>query len=234
MTSETLNLFRLQKLDTLIDKHQLRISEIDQVLSSDLRVKKATALLEKAQGQTKEIRIQLRQLENKVEDLRIKRKTTQASMFSGKIKNPKQLEELQMETEALKRYINQLEDEQLEIMIAFESAENQEQKAEKRLSQIKAVTVQENAEMLGERKMIEADLKRLLREKDAVLQSIPPENLTLYHRLRKTKYGTAVALVTDGGCSICGQALTPADQQSIRASNQLVFCPSCGRILFEG
>lgn len=234
MSSESLNLFRLQKLDTLIDKHQLRVSEIEQILSRDQRVRKATALLEKAQAQTKEIRIQLRQLENKVKDLRIKRETTQASMFSGKIKNPKQLEELQMETEALKRYINQLEDEQLEIMIAFESAEDTEQKAEKRLNQIKATTIQENAEMQGERKMIEADLERLLREKDAVLQSIPPENLTLYQRLRKAKYGTAVAAVTDGGCSICGQALTPADQQSIRASNRLVFCPSCGRILFEG
>jgi predicted nucleic acid-binding Zn-ribbon protein len=234
MTSESLNLFRLQKLDTLIDKHQLRIAEIKQILSRDQRVRKATALLEKAQAQTKEIRIQLRQLENKVKDLRIKRETTQASMFSGKIKNPKQLEELQMETEALKRYINQLEDEQLEIMIAYESAEDTEQKAEKRLNQIKATTIQENAEMQGERKMIEANQERLLREKDAVLQSIPPENLTLYQRLRKAKYGTAVAAVTDGGCSICGQALTPADQQSIRASNRLVFCPSCGRILFEG
>ena len=233
MASESLNLFRLQKIDTLIDKHQIRINIIDKTLLNDQRVRKATLLLEKAQGNAKEIRIQLKQLEDKIEDLRIKRKTTQASMFSGKIKNPKQLEELQMETDALKRYILQLEDEQLELMIAFESAENTEQKAEKTLTKIKATTVQENSEMLGERKTLEAELERIMREKEAVLTSIPEENLKLYQRLRKSKHGTAIAAVSDGGCSICGQALTPADLQSIRVSDRLVFCPSCGRILFQ-
>ncbi len=38
--SESLNLYRLQKLDTQIDRIESRLKEIDQALSDDRRVKK--------------------------------------------------------------------------------------------------------------------------------------------------------------------------------------------------
>lgn len=232
--SQSLNLFRLQKLDTAIDNINIRLTEIDQKLSDDHRVQHAEKILSKAQVEAKNARIELSQIEDKVEAQRIKRKTSQAALFGGKIKNPKELQDLQMESEALKRYITQLEDEQLEAMITNETAELAEKQAALELKKAKGTATEANAELLGERIKLEEDLNRLLREKEAVLQAIPEESMALYQRLRKTKRGAAVASVSDGGCSICGQALTPANQQSIRASNSLVFCPSCGRILFQG
>lgn len=231
--SESLNLYRLQKLDTKIDSINARLEEIDRKLSDDSRVKGAQKKLEKSKQEAKQLRIKLNQIEDKVEAQRIKRKTTQAALFGGKVKNPKELQDLQMESESLKRYITQLEDEQLEAMIAFEAADKAENQAAKELTQIKGTVAEENASLLGEKNKLETDLKRLIREKEAVLQSISPKSLNLYEKLRKTKHGTAVAAVSEGGCSICGQALTPADLQSIRVSNRLVFCPNCGRILFK-
>ena len=232
--SESLNLFRLQKLDTEIDRTRARLDEIEQSLSDDRRLKSAKKQLEKAQQNAKDKRIQLNQIEDKVESQRLKRKTTQASLFSGKIKNPKELQDLQMESEALKRYIVQLEDEQLEAMIDHESADEDLQAAEKNLEQVKGLLIQENAALMGEQTKLQETLNRLLREKEAVLQAIPPKNQALYQQLRKQKRGTAVATVSDGGCGICGQAMTPADLQAVRSSSGLVFCASCGRILYEG
>jgi len=232
--SEALNLYRLQQLDTQIDRIKDQLAEIDHALSDDRRVKKAQKILDKAETEAKNLRIELHQIEDKVESQRIKRKTSQATLFSGKIKNPKELQDLQMESEALKRYIAQLEDEQLEVMIANESAEKALDQAQKDLQQTKGTAAEDNASLLGEKSKQEDKLERLLREKEAVLQAIPPASLKLYQKLRKNKRGSAVAPVSDGGCSICGQALTPADRQSVRASNSLVFCPSCGRILYGG
>lgn len=232
--SEALNLYRLQTLDTRIDQIKARLEEIEQKLSDDRRVRLAKKKLEKAQANAKRIRIQLGQIEDKVEAQRIKRKTNQSALFSGKIKNPKELQDLQMESEAIKRYIAQLEDEQLEAMIANEAAEKGENQAQKDLQQAIGTAAEKNASLLGEKSKLEEELERLIREKEAVLQAIPPQALRLYQQLRKRKRGTAVAKVADGGCSICGQSLTPADLQSIRASNRIVFCPSCGRILFGG
>lgn len=232
--SESLNLFRLQKLDSKIDQITARLEEIDHALSDDRRILLAKKKYEKAQEDAKVKRITLRQIEDKVEAQRIKRKKTQTALFSGKIKNPKELQDLQMESEALKRYIAQLEDEQLEAMIAYETAEENLNNAEQSLKQVRGTSIEENAALAGEQSKLKEDLSRLLREKEAVTQAISPTTRSLYNQLRERKRGTAVVSVSDGGCSICGQSLTPADLQSIRSSNKLVFCPSCGRILYEG
>ena len=231
--SRALHLYRLQKLDSKIDKYNQRLKQIDQALNNDLRVRRAEIKLNKARNNAKIIRIKLNQIEDKVEGKRIKRKLVQNSLFSGKIKNPKELQDLQMDAEALKRYISQLEDDQLEAMIENETAEKAEKQAENGLEKAKATTIEENASLLGEKLKIQDDMERLNREKEAVFGAIPSEDLTLYNQLRVQKRGSAVSEVSDGGCSTCGQALSPADQQSIRSSNKLIFCPSCGRILFE-
>lgn len=230
--SEALNLFRLQELDTQIDRIEARLEEIEQLLSDDQRMRRAEKDFKKAEAVAKRNRIELNQIEDKVEAQRIKRRKTQSSLYSGNIKNPKELQDLQMESEALKRYIAELEDEQLEAMIDNEEAEEARKQVEQNLKQAKGTDAEEKAALRGEKTKLQEGLERLLREKEAVLQSISPEALNLYQKLRETKRGIAVASVSDGGCSVCGQALTPGDLQTIRASNELVFCPSCGRILF--
>lgn len=230
--NKVLNLYRLQKLDSQIDKITSRLEEIKKALDDNIRIKRAKIKVIKAQKQSKKSRIKLSQIEDKVESRKIKRKLVQNSLFSGKIKNPKELQDLQMESESLKRYISQLEDEQLEAMIEHEEAEGNEKQAKKTLAQAKATTVEENASLSGEQLKLNETLKRLLKEREAVIGAVPASDLSLYDQLRSKKRGTAVAEVTDGGCSICGQALTPSDQQLIRSSNQIVFCPSCGRILY--
>lgn len=232
--SKTLDLFRLQKLDTQIDQVKHRLVEINRVLNDDRRTAQAQKKYQAAQKIAKDIRIKLHMIEDKVEAQKIKRKSTQDALFGGKIRNPKELEDLQMESNALKRYIAQLEDEQLEAMIENEAAEQAENQARKNLEQARGTTAEENAALVGEQDKLEKDLERLTLEKKAVLNSISTADLNLYNKLRKGKHGTAVAAVSDGGCSICGQALTPADLQAVRASSTFVFCPSCGRILYGG
>lgn len=231
--SEALNLYRLQNLDNKIDQITNRLNEIEEKLSDDHRVRQAKKVHEKAEADSKLARIELHQIEDKVEAQRIKRKTNHALLFGGKVRNPKELQDLQMESEAINRYIAQLEDEQLEAMITFESAEKEEKQALINLEKAKAGSIENNAALIGEQSNLQEELERFVREKEAVLKSIPAEALQLYNKLRKTKRGTAITTVSDGGCSICGQALTPAVHQSIRASNKIVYCPSCGRILFE-
>jgi hypothetical protein len=231
--SESLNLYRLQKLDTQIDRITMRLNEIDQALSDDRRVRKAQLVLKKAQDAAQKAKSALKKIEDQVGDTRLKRKTNQASLFSGKIKNPKELQDLQMESEALARYIVKLEDQQLEAMIVSESADEALENAEKALAQAKGTAAEENAALLGKKTALEEDLNKAQREKSAALQSISEANLALYQKLRKSKRGTAVTSISDGGCSVCGQALPPADIQAVRTASELVFCPSCGRILFS-
>ncbi|MCB2202756.1 hypothetical protein KQH56_01995 [bacterium] len=231
--NDALNLYRLQQLDDQLNQANDRLAEIEAALSDDRRVRKAEKILEKAEEEAREIRINLQRIEGDVEAQRIKRKTTQAALFGGKIKNPKELQDLQMESEALKRYISKLEDQQLEAMIANEAAELAVDQAKKVLRQAKGTAVEENAALRGEKTKLEEDVERWSREREAALTAVSADNLSLYKKLIKTKRGVAVASISDGGCSICGQALTPGDLQAVRKSDALVPCPSCGRILFS-
>jgi hypothetical protein len=231
--SESLNLYRLQKIDTQIDRIEKRLKEIDQALSDDRRVRKAQLALKKAEEAAQKAASELRLIETKVGDQRLKRKTSQAALFSGKIKNPKELQDLQRESEALARYIATLEDEQLEAMIASETAEENLDTAKKSFAQAKGTAAEDNAALLGEKTGLEEELSKAQREKDAVLQGVSAANLKLYQNLRKSKRGTAVASITEGGCSICGHSLPPADIQAVRSGSEIVYCPSCGRILFS-
>jgi hypothetical protein len=118
-------------------------------------------------------------------------------------------------------------------MIANESAELAVDQAKKALQQAKGTAVEQNAALQGEKSKLEEGVERLSREKDAALKAVSPANLSLYENLRKSKRGVAVATISDGGCSICGQALPPGDIQAVRKGDILVPCPSCGRILFS-
>lgn len=231
--NDALTLYRLQQLDDQLNQANDRLAEIEAALSDDQRVRKAEKTLAKAEEEAREIRINLRRIEGDVEAQRIKRKTTQAALFGGKIKNPKELQDLQMESEALKRYITKLEDEQLEAMIANESAELAVEQAQNALKQAKGTAVEESAALRGEMSKLEEDVERLSRERDAALKAVSPTSLSLYENLIETKRGVAVASISDGGCSICGQALPPAEIQAVRKGDALVPCPSCGRILFS-
>ena len=230
--SDSLSLFRLQKLDSQIRQIKLRLAQIEKVLNDDSRIMQAQKIVDSASNEEKKILSQLKKIEDKVEAQRQKRSLGQAALFGGKIKNPKELQDLEMESDALKRSIELLEDQQLILMIEHEGAVEIFQRAKQSLTKVKETVLQENSLLMGEKSSLIEKLKRSIREKDATNHAISESSLALYENLRDKKNGIAVVTVVEGSCGVCGQSITPADQQRIRTSSALVYCPSCGRILF--
>ncbi len=230
--SDSLSLFRLQRLDSQIDQIQKRLVQIKRILKDDRRIIQAQKNIERAKGEEKKIRQQLRSIEDRVESQRQKRSLGQAALFSGKIKNPKELQDLEMEAEALTRTIAQLEDQQLDIMLAHEDAEKSLHTAERAFKKLESTLLQENSLLKGEWSNLVDKLEQFKKEKEAVDHAVSASSRLHYEDLRKKKNGIAVTTVIDGSCSICGQTITQADQQRIKTSSSLVYCPSCGRILF--
>ncbi len=76
------------------------------------------------------------------------------------------------------------------------------------------------------------DLERFFIERNAVAGAIPAAELSLYDQLRQQRRGVAVAVISDNSCEACGSTLSLAQIQSARSSGQVMFCPSCGRILY--
>jgi uncharacterized protein len=232
--NQSSQLYQVQKIDTALDQTNARLGEIMRIIESDQSVHTAQDLVASAMEILQSSRRSLTLIEDAVKAVEIKIQISEASLYGGKISNPKELQDLQNEITALKRRLASLEDDQLEAMLAFEDAETHLSEANKNLNKVKATFASQQASLLGEQSQLLKIAERLQAERDATVQSILPENLELYERLRRQKRGLAVVMVEDGTCSGCGSSIRPAERQLARSPSQMLPCSSCGRILYAG
>ncbi len=232
--SQSLDLYRLQRIDTQYEKISSRFREIDQILQKDEALSQAQKLMAEAENSLQSARNILRLAEGAVQSQSIKIEQNEASLYGGKVKNPKELQDLQNENLALKRYKSVLEDKQLDAMIALEAAEAEHKTASANLKQVQDTSEQKNAKLVAERDSLQRDIERLDSERQVTAAPIPADILSIYNKLRQQKRGLAVAAVIDETCAACGSTLTPAYWQAARSPHQISYCPTCGRILYAG
>ena len=225
------NLYRLQQVDSQIDQANRRLKEIETILSNDVNLRKATLLANRAAHHLEETERALRQAETKVKDQRIKIEQTEATLYSGNVKNPKELQDLQNEVTALKRFLETLEERQLEAMLLVDEASEKNLEAQNILAKFRAQAESQQATLFQEREQLQTQNTALEKQKGQAAQQVAAEDLSTYEKLRKKKAGVAVAKVRDKVCGACGSTLTAALHQAARSPSQVVFCDSCGRIL---
>jgi hypothetical protein len=174
----------------------------------------------------------LKQAENNVQTQLIKIEQTQSSLYGGKSHSPKELQELQNDVAALKRYLVILEDRQIDAMQESETAEANQLSAQAELKTVLDKRAELGKGLQKEQGTLKNDLERFFVERNAAAGAIPAAELELYDRLRLQRRGVAVAVISDNSCEACGSTLSLAQIQSARSSDQMALCPSCGRILY--
>ncbi len=227
-------LYQLQKINSEIDRATARLAEVSRELALDETIRTAIQIQEAAKRDQYKAQQNLRSIEQEVQAVRIKINTSEASLYGGKIRNPKELQDIQSEIAALKRRHAALEDSQLEAMLALDEADGELISAEKSLTATQSAHATQQAGLLGEQSQLQKKLDRLQVERSATIGSILPENLKIYERLRKQKRGVAVAAIEDNACAGCGTSIRPAEVQAARSPENLAYCSTCGRILFSG
>lgn len=232
--SESFHLYQLQKVDSQLDQARSRLAEIARLLEQDETLLAARQQAEAAELQLKAARHALQKLEDAAGAKRIKREQSEASLYGGKIKNPKELRDLESEVASLKKIISGLEDQQLEAMVELENAESEHNNAQAQLQRVQTVLLEKQSSLMGEKSLLEKNNERLNAERMMLAGQVQQASLSTYDRLRKTKRGVAVARVEDRTCLGCGAGLTPAEEQAARSPHQMIFCSFCGRILYSG
>jgi predicted nucleic acid-binding Zn-ribbon protein len=75
-------------------------------------------------------------------------------------------------------------------------------------------------------------LQKLRAERAQVAGAMSPPILAAYERIRRSRKGIAVAEAVDGICSGCHMTLRLQFFQDLRVGDQVMFCESCGRIIY--
>jgi uncharacterized protein len=232
--SQPFKLFRLQQLDSQIDQIHVRLMEIERILRDDKELKTVMGEANRVDQNMQDARKLLRRAEEDVQAQRIKIELSESALYGGKVKNPKELQDLQNEVASLTRYLAVLEDRQLEKMMMLEDVENEYESISRLLERTQKKVEEQNAGLFQEKNQLQKDLARLLEERKAAVSTVEADDLKLYENLRQQRKGIAVAKISDRTCSACGSTLTPSIVQAAHSPSQIARCSFCGRILYAG
>jgi uncharacterized protein len=223
-------LYDLQQIDTAIRTGKQRLGEV-------LRMQKEPAELVEARSRAQAVDEELQQRRSKHKDLSLeigsvadKVKRSEQQLYSGKVKNPKELNDLQHEVEALGRRRSTLEDEALETLMMIDEIQARKIAVDDQVTRLAEDWENSSASLKQEQNKLALRLNSLMEKRRRQVQLAQPALLGTYEQLLKQKNGLAVAALQNGQCQGCRVTVSAS---TIRAVNEgrLVYCDSCDRIL---
>lgn len=232
--SRAFKLYRLQQVDSQLDSAQARLAEIERILNEDEAMRTTAQAREHAQAALHAAHTALRTAEEEVAAQQRHIQQNQASLYGGKVINPKELQDLQKEAEALGRRLSELEDAQLDKMSVHEQKQAALKEAEEELEALKAQQAVKQRALHSEQSQLQEELARLQEEHSTALSGVETAELETYQGLRRSKGSIAVAKIEDGACSACGAELSAAIVQAARSADGLARCDNCKRLLYAG
>lgn len=231
MTAEMEQVTRLQSVDLKIAELEREIAtlpkhiaHIEKTLDSHLRRLEADrAALAANQKERKQLEDDIKAENQKISKLR-------DQMLGAKTNE--QYRAFQNEIGFCEQSIRKAEDRILELMSEAEPLDGNVKKAEAALKEEKKVVEGEQARARERTAVDQKQLDQFKTERKTLVAALKPPVYSAYERIRKKWHGVAVAEAVDGRCSGCQIVLRPQFFQDLRNTDQLMYCESCGRMLF--
>lgn len=223
-------LYQLQEVDLELESTEQALNQITSQLGESEAVVRTRNRLALEQKRREDLERKQRSVEWEIDDLTSKLVAAEEQLYSGKIRNPKELTNLQHETDLLKSRRTQLEEKVLEIMDQVELTTQNVANLNGELKVVEAEWQSRQQQLSVQMEQLKTALANLKPKRQLLAAGVEPQTIEVYHQLKKQK-GTAVAKVEQGTCCGCRISLPITELQRAR-SGSLVRCSSCGRILF--
>jgi uncharacterized protein len=232
--SQAQDLYALQQIDLEEMQHEKRLEALTAELADNDAVQTAQQAVTTAKDALKPLRVQSRDLELELQTNAEKTKSTEDRLYSGNVKDPKEMRDMQQEISTLKKRNDTLEDRLLDLMVQVEDAETTLTQAEEALQTALDETESQHGDLIAEQKQIRARLQDLQTARDQQREKIKAQNLQIYDKMKPRKGNRPIALLRGRSCSACGVQQTLAIETAVKRQSDLVACESCGRILALG
>lgn len=227
-------LYRLQRVDLDIDQHQTKLTAIHAKLANSPEVQQAGAQLEAAREVLASERKKAKALDDENKSLTAKIAQEEERLYSGKVKNTREMSDLQHEIATLKSKREKMDEAQLTAMDAVEGAEKIEAAARQSLTKVETSRAAEQADLLKERDHLNSLISEFQEARASSISAITADDLSIYESLRKRKRGVAIVELMNSTCKGCGESQSSSKVQIVKQEAELVRCANCERILFAG
>lgn len=231
-----LALLDLQAHDTRLDQlgHQLAtLPEKEQQAAAAAALVDAEAVIVAEEATRDGLAREQKRIDDEVETLRAKRAGFDQKLYGGTVTNPRELQDLQEEIDALGRRITQLEDAEIEVMEQVEPVEARLAELRTTLEQRRTVLDDATARLRAASADLDAQIAAELEVRTQAAAGIDPVVVAEYDKLRAGLGGIAIARMVGGQCGGCHLALSAMEAARIRKlpAGELAHCEECGRIL---
>ncbi len=231
MNQSLVALDALQEVDTAIARTERAFRALDSgkaEAAQYLEVKRvhdeATAVLHEIEANRRDAELQLEAVEEKKRD-------HEAKLYSGKVSNPKELDAMQHEIEALGRQRSRLDEKILGLMDSDESQQKVVAELAARMERLDAQRKAKAGKYVEEARKLQARMAKLTALRAERAADIPLPLLKRYDALRTAKNGIGLARIKDGRCGACNTSLPTRTIMQVRDTDGLLACESCGRLL---
>jgi len=224
-------LYQLQLIDSEIRQKKQQLQEVLNAQKETPELLATRQAVQAAKAKVAEWQKKQRALDLEIKSNITENQQTEERLYSGKVKNSKEMTDLQMKIGALQRHRNRLEDEMIETMIALEQAAETHKETQAHLAELKE---NRRAALGGHKKeqtTLALRINELLGLRKERLALIDANALKKYQAIsRKTRDGVAVAMLRVNECQGCLVTVSSQKMKDAR-EGKLVYCENCGRML---
>jgi len=228
--SSAKRVFELQQVEQAIQTRLKSLDDLNRQLAHNEAFEKAGAELADATGNQKELEKQYKELDWEAEEIRRNLIPINDKLYSGRIKNPKELLGYEQEAEMLKARLGKKDDVLLDLMEKMEAGKGSLKVLREKFAAAERLWQQEQQELKGQIELLKTELADLENKRKEALAAVDREALTSYENIKKTK-GQAIVKVEQGRCLGCRVMLSVSELQRVKGCT-IVTCSNCGRILY--
>ena len=224
-------LLKMHEIDSLYGKVRSRLLLLTKAVESSTELDALRKEVDSIDQNLQNTRTEQQDLELESRSQTDKIRESEKNLMSGELHNPKELEALQASIDAMKSHRTDLENKSVDRLVMVDSLQVT-------LEEKQATLVEVEEKWTNRKTAIETEIDKrkkeyvyLKRAREQVAEALSSENLELYEHLRRRKNGVAVAQLEDEMCGACHTQVAVGILNNIRYSDELLSCPSCGRIL---
>lgn len=226
------SLFRLDQLDTEIERTEAALREIERRQVRNPALATAEARLKALQARVHAAEAEQRAREADLNDLEAKIKRDHTRMYSGQVVDPREISSLERELEHYRVRRDALEEACIEGMDEVEQMQTQLMATRQEVDEQRRKWQESGPLLARQSEGLQATLAQLRTERESLMQMTDARAIATYARLRNA-LGHAVSQINGSVCQACRVTLPPRDLQHARG-NDLTTCTNCGRILYAG
>ena len=223
---------RLQETDLGIEAREAELAEVTASLSDESEITGQLSRSRKLESELEDLATARRALERALEEIQQGLQKVEGRLYGGTVTNPKELEAAEEERKFLVARRGEHEDKLLDLMVDIESREELRAEAQQTLQRLETDRPGVVEGLTKKQARLTAELTELNGRRDDLTPQLGADVAALYESLRRSKGGTAVAVIERGMCQGCRLTLSTGQLQQARANQNLVQCSSCHRILY--